>query len=596
MSDTLSSLQQLNENIDLALGAMRGKVERAQASVYKPEGEIYPGDTVSFIVSNYDNTTDFTVAAGLGNVNLVDLGNGSARIDYIAPTSGADETLVVNGRTINFTVQTPGIAKPSIVSLVDGQVDVPVGTSYAVSTTAFESKPAGQFTHSQTDWQIATDMEFTNIVWDGSGSSNWLESAPLPNTLSGNTTYYIRVRHVHRTQRPPIVYSEWSDPVQFTTASTAMVGNEIAAIVPGSDFGGGSFGEYMDMTPSGNIVIASALRHDDIVAGQPRTDVGAIGVYVNAGEYYSLQSTLLTHKGKNYLRMGAHCVISDNGEVIVTQDADGTIYIFGLDGMGQWALVTAIDYPQFAVDANSITIAVSPDGTRVALGHSYANYSSTLRSTGKLYMLHKNGGVWTALPAIDPEVIEEASLFGMKLSFAPNGQSIYVTEGAKVHVYVFDGTGWGYDRTLPLTLTYIGDIKSSADGTELYLSDSIGYPNYKLVVVDTATGTVKEEISAPDGFGGGFSGQFDIDGDATTPTGTLIVGAKNMDSNDDGHSEGGMFLYTRSGESFALDKVIVPGTAEPTHWGVGTNIYLTADAKRAIALNKSGNYSLLVLE
>ncbi|QTA81633.1 NHL repeat and PKD domain-containing protein [Desulfonema limicola] len=69
--------------------------------------------------------------------------------------------------------------------------------------------------HAQTQWQISTNEEFSNIVFDITGSE-YLTELPVPElVLTENTAYFWRVKYIDTRENE----SEWSSPAMFTTVS-----------------------------------------------------------------------------------------------------------------------------------------------------------------------------------------------------------------------------------------------------------------------------------------------------------------------------------------------------------------------------------------
>ena len=101
--------------------------------------------------------------------------------------------------------------QPSITSPANNATGQ--SANVTLSSSAFSS--TGADTHASSDWQVATDSGFTNIVkrsdGDAVNKTTW-----TPGGLSGGVTYYARVRHTGAKSGP----SAWSTSITFTTANT----------------------------------------------------------------------------------------------------------------------------------------------------------------------------------------------------------------------------------------------------------------------------------------------------------------------------------------------------------------------------------------
>jgi len=110
--------------------------------------------------------------------------------------------------TTNVTL----IETPTIVQPKDGETDF----SGAIKSSAY--KPTNLFygKHEASDWEIASDPDFKNIVESSYDDKTNLTSYQ-PQHLDPDTTYYVRVRYKSDNHN-----SEWSSPVEFTTASASI--------------------------------------------------------------------------------------------------------------------------------------------------------------------------------------------------------------------------------------------------------------------------------------------------------------------------------------------------------------------------------------
>lgn len=89
---------------------------------------------------------------------------------------------------------TPLVLPPEVTNPADGEEDV--GETPTAESNEFQVSGGFVDTHASTDWQIATDSEFTNIVFESLNDTVNLVAIVIPVlTLSVSTTYFIRCRH-----------------------------------------------------------------------------------------------------------------------------------------------------------------------------------------------------------------------------------------------------------------------------------------------------------------------------------------------------------------------------------------------------------------
>ncbi len=112
------------------------------------------------------------------------------------------------GSSVNSMVNAPTILTPA-----NGAID----QAYSLTITASAFDPEGMIdTHVSSDWQLATDLNFVNVVASSIGDTSNLTSWSVSN-LEADITHYVRVRY---TGESPERVSDWSAVSSFTTLSS----------------------------------------------------------------------------------------------------------------------------------------------------------------------------------------------------------------------------------------------------------------------------------------------------------------------------------------------------------------------------------------
>jgi hypothetical protein len=104
------------------------------------------------------------------------------RVRYNSNSNGSS-----NYRILSFTTLDASIAQPTITSHSSGD-NIDINPTFEVNS--FATTPASADTYLNTEWQLATDSEFNNIVQTNIGTDIW-----TPTTLDYETDYYLGVRH-----------------------------------------------------------------------------------------------------------------------------------------------------------------------------------------------------------------------------------------------------------------------------------------------------------------------------------------------------------------------------------------------------------------
>jgi uncharacterized delta-60 repeat protein len=169
-----------------------------------------------YVINDYDEFMSYSLAAISGSVS-----RSGANITYTAPGNIGSGGFTLNGKTYNINiVGNNTINQPTITSPANGATGQPnnitfIGSAFSVNI--------GSDTHYSSDWQIATDSNFTNIVEQITDSqvnkTSWMSSL-----LTNNTQYYVRVRY----KGTNYGYSAWSPTITVTTAAVASYNVSVA--------------------------------------------------------------------------------------------------------------------------------------------------------------------------------------------------------------------------------------------------------------------------------------------------------------------------------------------------------------------------------
>lgn len=165
----------------------------------------------SNIVDSTTNKTTYTVTG------LMDTNTYYARVRYKGSNGNYGEW----SDTVTFTLAVPVPVTPSITSPTANQTDVSLAT--VVTSSAFGALGDGS-SHASSDWQIATDAGFTNVV--SSTTSNTTDKVSWTSgNLAINSAHFVRVRH--RSSNGKV--SAWSAAVGFVTLNAFVVNTAISA-------------------------------------------------------------------------------------------------------------------------------------------------------------------------------------------------------------------------------------------------------------------------------------------------------------------------------------------------------------------------------
>ena len=353
---------------------------------------VYVSQSVVYTITNYDAKSEYNVSVSSGNVSR----NG-AQITYIASSVPGLVQLSINQRTVEFNVKSLAPEIPTIVSPVQSASNIP---SVVTLTGTDFRLPLGIANHQLSDWELATDLSFQNIVAssynDAVSKTQWTYAG-----LLANKTYYGRVRYKDQLYG----FSGWSNPVAFRTKSAFTPPAEVAKLTQNVPTAQANFGSVISFDYSGNRVAIGAP-----LAGGTGSAIGTVYVFrKNNGSWILEQAIVATGLPDNNLangdNFGKGVKMNAAGDMIAIGAPNktpqgtaftnsGLIYIYTRTG-NTWvrqSVITASDHASnllFGSDIDS-----NPTMTRIAVGAPGATVSGQT-NCGAIYIFNRSGNTWT---------------------------------------------------------------------------------------------------------------------------------------------------------------------------------------------------------
>lgn len=484
--------------------------------------DFYVGSSNTLSITNYDANTSYAVSASAGTISI----NGS-NVTFVAPATPQAVTLTIGGRQVVANVIALAPVRPKITVPTYGSTNQAL-TGLQITGNAFQI-PSGTPSHQQSDWQLATDPNFNNIVQqslnDTVNKTTW-----TVNGLTALTIYYVRVRY----KDTNLGYSNWSNAGKFTTSTFSGVNTEEAKIVSTTPVAGAQGGLSIKLTADGTRAIYGAWRD---TAGAT-TNVGAGYVFVRSGTTWTMEQKLTPSDGVSGDQFGRYCDIS-------------------------------------------------ADGTRIVMSSPNATVAST-STAGAAYVFVRSGSVWTQEQKLQGSPVVASARFGQSVSFNADGSRLAVGASADtatgtasagaVYVFLRTGTSWAQEQKVVASdktanWNYGGCVKLSADGTRM----AVGSTNATTTVTSGAgavytytrsgtTWTLEQKFFASDGTSGAAFGSYLT---CNSDFSRIVVSAYST-------TNGTVYSFTRSGSVWTQEQIIVP-TDPASGNGFGTGVALTDD-------------------
>jgi hypothetical protein len=374
--------------------------------------------TATYTIVGYSSFNTYTITVSAGTVNRT-----GATITYNAPSTAQTVTMTINGKEfiLNVVPVTAYITTPSVTSPINGATQQNADVSF--TSSAF-SVSGGSDTHQGSDWQVATDTSFSNIVSSVINSTTHKTSWNVTGLILG-TTYYVRVKH----KGTNMGYSNWSNTNTFTTKTSYGIGTEHVKWV--GETTGDNLGYSVSINSSGDTVAIGADSSNS-------SRKGYVKVYKLISSTWTLQGAKLEGETINDA-FGIAISLNSAGDIVAIGASYATINSNVQTGYvkvyklisGTWTLQgTRIDGE---VSSEYFGNAVSINSAGDILATASANSSN---STGYVKIYKNISGIWTLQGA---KILGEAASDNFGRSVSINNIGDVVVIGA---YYANTGTGY----------------------------------------------------------------------------------------------------------------------------------------------------------
>ena len=400
---------------------------------------------VSFKISNYDSSTIYNVTVSAGSV----LVSGDT-VTFTAPLSAQDVTLTVNGRAVIIPVS--GIPVPNTPLVTATSFGINGSAGVQLMTGAF-SVFLGGSTHKNTDWDLALDPAFNNIVlssYDDMVNKTAVELKPV----GLNTRYYARARHRDTNDK----VSSWSTTVFLTTKNNYIFNTEEAKLLASDRASGDNFGHGVAVSSDGSRIVIGARGADTSAV-----DSGAAYIYSRSGTVWTQEAKLVASDRAASDRFGISASMTSDGARVAIgaymldggQPDAGAVYIFSRSGTTWTQEAKLVASDRAAGDQFGVSVSMASDGSRVVIGARVADVGLT--DTGAAYIFSRSGTVWAQEAKLVASDRAAGDQFGNNVSMTADGIRVAigahcadagVVDAGAAYVFSRNGTAWTQEAKL----------------------------------------------------------------------------------------------------------------------------------------------------
>ena len=442
---------------------------------------VYVNEISTYTITDFDRFLTYNISTDNGAVSLTD------NIISYTPDSPGVGHLYINGKTYTLSVTDKIITAPTLTTPVTNTAEL--GPNVTFAATAFATVPVSSDLHAATDWEIASDNDFTVLVYSSYG--NVLDLTDITVTLAPAQSLYARVRY-----RTDIRVSAWSTPVAFSTKADYIPASDMALLIASDKTSYSSFGRSVSLSATGDRVIIGSYNADD-------------GAFTDNGKAYVFrrEETLWIEEA---ILMPLDRVTNDGFGVAVSMDADGLrvaigaynadggadfagkVYVFTRSGTTWTEEQTLTSSTAQIFGRLGTAVAISSDGLRIAGCASHEDHGG-VNGCGAVHIYSRSGTTWTEealLLASDKGISGEVDEgFGAFADFDATASRIVIgSAGAKVvsalragkaYVFTRSGTAWTEETILtasdPTANANFGiSVAISADGSKLVVGAPSG--------------------------------------------------------------------------------------------------------------------------
>ena len=499
----------------------------------------------------------------------------------------AGDGVTAGGKSVPVK-QIASIRAPGVIAPVNGATEV--SQSPILTCDGFSGIRADLVsdTHQATYWELATDSDFTNIVYQSGRDTVNLTSIDLDAVnveLSANTRHYFRVKH----EGSNGAESQWSPSVYFTTSLIAMTGASVGVIY--------KYNEH---------IAAGAISGDGLTVATGRANVGKVVVEEKINGSWVTQATLDDPvASNNNLSFGVSVTLSEDGNTLVVGSSEvdggyvreGEAYVYSRPGgIGtNWSLTATISNPVPQQNGRfGSGVDISADGNTVAI--SATGNTNVGGEKGQVYIFNNSGGTWSQT------YMATGGAYSLSADIALSGDGStlvvcdpnYYQYRGRAWVHTLDGGTWSeFDILLGKSnYNYMGRaVDISHDGSVIAIANSGSVSgaqrsgSFLIFTKDLTEYNFTTEHPGPSSTRS-IDDQFGDDISISADGNVVAVGAREADSM--GYSNNGLaFVYAKNGSGYIHALNLVDDTSNNGKYFGGV-IAISSDGKTAVSCGNTG--------
>ena len=240
--------------------------------------ECFVNQTIEIQITNYDSFTDYTVSATKGV-----LARDADIITYVAGSTPGNGILTVNEASYPILIKVVGIQTPAMLAPPN---ETGAHSLHPVLIASSFSSTDPSDHHVSTDWQLATDINFSNLILNSVGNQSDKNQISVTTTLNEFTRYYARVRFTGMNSNQ----SAWSDYTSFVTGFNTIQGLEVGKYYPAFSEPYLAYASRLAMSGDGmKLAVGTPGMRSNV--NIDRND-GGVDLFARSGDYFVHKGTI----------------------------------------------------------------------------------------------------------------------------------------------------------------------------------------------------------------------------------------------------------------------------------------------------------------
>ena len=299
-----------------------------------------------------------------------------------------------------------------------------------------------ELVHTGTDWQVAMDEAFTNLIVDEVSESTTLRQLPM--NLPGGT-FYARVRYLSTADTLTYV-SDWSPAVRFTVNPELDVLNEYAILTDLTIGRNRQFGSSLTTTQDGQVAVGIPQEEIRGVAS------GAVVIFQRTGMLHRQVERIDAPEHLPDTRFGQAVAFSPDGQTLFVtaplyslNSAKGKVYCYArVDN--RYVVSSTLLMPN---TGHSVGYSIKATDTHLYIGDPFNTLNG--EASGAVYIYRKTQDGYELETTLHPVTPSPQAGFGISLDVTPDSLLLAVgsvrpdeagLEAGKFYLFTLEDSGY----------------------------------------------------------------------------------------------------------------------------------------------------------